>query len=316
MADDKKPAGDKPAPSSSDPFVEIVWILMAIYIAITAINSITSFITQRGYADNGWRSLSPKSIILSSTDSISSIENPLGTKFVVASRNANVYNTPGGSRITTKQVGDKGEIVGGPVTIGDERYWEVEFDDGTSGWVKESDITSIENRELGWPIKVLIFFWKGLSLLKFLVVLISICLVFFIVYLYRGIVRTRKAESEKLYPGPIAQSSVLSQNTNPRWEKITSEISSTNPNDWKNAIMEADIMLDDLLKAMRIPGESMGDRLKNVEKSDFLTVDLAWEAHKFRNNIAHEGSNFLINDREAKRVVDLYKQVFEEFHII
>jgi len=36
----------------------------------------------------------------------------------------------------------------------------------------------------------------------------------------------------------------------------------------------------------------MGDKLKAVEKSDFNSIELAWEAHKARNMIAHEGSDF------------------------
>ena len=63
-------------------------------------------------------------------------------------------------------------------------------------------------------------------------------------------------------------------------------------------------------------GESIGEQLKGVEKSDFTTIDDAWEAHKVRNLIAHEGANFLLSDREAKRVIGLYKNVFQEFHFI
>ena len=36
----------------------------------------------------------------------------------------------------------------------------------------------------------------------------------------------------------------------------------------------------------------------------------------FRNQIAHEGSAFELNQHEVRRIIDLYKQVFEEFQII
>ncbi len=103
---------------------------------------------------------------------------------------------------------------------------------------------------------------------------------------------------------------------NEKWEKIQAHINSPNPSDWRLAILEADIMLGDILEKMGYQGDSIGEKLKGVEKSDFLTLDLAWEAHKVRNQIAHEGADFLLNERDAKRIIDLYRQVFAEFYYI
>ncbi len=103
---------------------------------------------------------------------------------------------------------------------------------------------------------------------------------------------------------------------NEKWEKVQKNINSLNPSDWKLAIIEADVMLDDLLKASQYHGDSLGERLKSVEKSDFITIESAWEAHKIRNQIAHNGSGFDLTDREAKRVIALYESVFKEFQII
>jgi len=103
---------------------------------------------------------------------------------------------------------------------------------------------------------------------------------------------------------------------NPKWQLVEKHISSENPSDWKLAILEADIILNELLESMALPGESIGEKLKAVEKSDFTSIEEAWEAHKIRNAIAHEGSDFMITDREAKRVIGLYHTVFDEFDII
>lgn len=103
---------------------------------------------------------------------------------------------------------------------------------------------------------------------------------------------------------------------NPKWEKVLEHIGSQNAGDWRLAILEADILLDELLDALRYRGESIGDKLKKIEASDFSTLDLAWEAHKIRNQVAHEGSEFLLSEREAKRVISLYEEVFKEFRFI
>ena len=104
--------------------------------------------------------------------------------------------------------------------------------------------------------------------------------------------------------------------TNPKWELVGKHIDSVNQSDWKLAILEADIMLNDLLDSLQLPGDSIGEKLKSIEKSSFNTIEQAWEAHKIRNSIAHEGSDFLITEREARRVIGLYKEVFEEFEMI
>lgn len=101
-----------------------------------------------------------------------------------------------------------------------------------------------------------------------------------------------------------------------RWQSVLTHMDSANPNDWKQAVIEADIMLDEMLTAMGYRGESVGEKLKRVVRGDFRTLDDAWEAHKIRNQIAHEGSGFALDEHEAKRVFGLYRKVFEEFYYI
>lgn len=101
-----------------------------------------------------------------------------------------------------------------------------------------------------------------------------------------------------------------------RWKKITEHMESENENDWKQAILEADIILGEILEKMGYQGDGIGEKLRRVEKADFHTLDQAWEAHKIRNIIAHEGASYTLTQYEAKRVTALYKQVFEEFFYI
>lgn len=124
------------------------------------------------------------------------------------------------------------------------------------------------------------------------------------------------AGAESHAGGQVSSVAESGKSSNPRWEKIVQHINSENPSDWRLAILECDIILDEMLSKMSYHGETVGDKLKAVEKSDFLTIDKAWEAHRVRNAIAHEGVNFQITDREARRVIGLYEEVFREFHYI
>lgn len=127
-------------------------------------------------------------------------------------------------------------------------------------------------------------------------------------------------ERVKLYPKSAETYSSVSESVetpkNEKWERIVKNSESENPSDWRLAIIEADIMLDELLDKLNLPGDTMGEKLKAVEKSDFMTIEYAWEAHKARNMIAHEGSNFLLNQHETRRIISLYEAVFKEFYLI
>lgn len=101
-----------------------------------------------------------------------------------------------------------------------------------------------------------------------------------------------------------------------RWESVQRHIESPNQNDWRQAIMEADIILDDLLTKMEYRGDSIGEKLNRVEKGDFASLDDAFEAHNVRNRVAHDGSTYPLTQYDAKRVINLYKKVFEEFYYI
>ena len=101
-----------------------------------------------------------------------------------------------------------------------------------------------------------------------------------------------------------------------KWQEVLRYANSEAENDWVRAIISSDVILGDLLDGMSLPGDTIGEKLKAVEKGDFQTLDNAWEAHKIRNAIAHSGLDFQINQREVKRIIGLYETVFQEFKII
>lgn len=108
--------------------------------------------------------------------------------------------------------------------------------------------------------------------------------------------------------------------TNPviakRWKAIIEHADGPNQNDWKQAIIDADVLLEQLVTDLGYQGASLGEQLKRTTTGDFKTRDAAWEAHLIRNRIAHDGAAYDINQVEAKRVISLYRQVFDEFYDI
>jgi hypothetical protein len=149
--------------------------------------------------------------------------------------------------------------------------------------------------------------------------ILSLLLIFVIIWSANNLMRLRKQMHDALIlPNVEAaeQSNSIQPIVNERWQKVIININSTNQSDWKLAILECDIMLGEILEKMGYVQESISEKLKSIEPSDFTNIENAWEAHKIRNMIAHEGSDFLINEREAKRVIGLYESVFREFEYI
>ena len=99
----------------------------------------------------------------------------------------------------------------------------------------------------------------------------------------------------------------------PKFAVIQGYMSSQSEALWRIGIMEADNLLLEILSEKGYSGEGVGEKLKDAS---FKTVDLAWDAHKIRNRIAHEGSDFQLTEREAKRAFTLFESVFRDLKAI
>lgn len=151
---------------------------------------------------------------------------------------------------------------------------------------------------IGMVLAGVFIVWSGYNLLKLLEI---------------------KKEEKKIYGvKPEAESGTppVVERENERWVRVIAHINSVNPAEWRQAIIESDIMLEELLRASGYHGDGVGEMLKSVEPSDMLTLDAAWEAHKVRNRIAHAGSDFELSEREAKRIITLFESIFKEYQII
>lgn len=246
--------------------------------------------------------------VRSLTTPISTLAEPIGST-VMNTTDAPVYDQ-NGNKIGSHKAGDKGKITKGPIYINGEKYWYVDYENGTDGWVRESDIGATDPDN--FIDKFVPGFFRIFNYFRYFIYLISILFILGIIYLWNQIDKIRLNETKLIYPEVTPEATKI----NPKWERILDLSESLNENDWRQAIIEADIMLAELLDKMQLPGESIGDKLKLIEKSDFNMIDNAWEAHKIRNNIAHEGLDYVLTQRETRWVIGLYKTVFEEFQMI
>lgn len=154
-------------------------------------------------------------------------------------------------------------------------------------------------------------FWQIVIVVGYIV---SIIAIFVLVYSLMRLYDVRRQEKALYGPLPIPDSTQPLHN--PRWQQVQELVASDNPNDWRQAIIEADIILGDMLTSQEYKGETIGEQLKQVEPADFLTLNDAWEAHKVRNRIAHDGSTFVLSDIVVRNTIARYENVFREFAML
>lgn len=149
------------------------------------------------------------------------------------------------------------------------------------------------------------------------VLAVLVFIVFVVIYFYAKIrVAELDDEADAKYKGSFTPQYKHPAAVNSRWEKIETLFDSGNANDWRVAILEADAMLDELLVSLGVPGENLGERLKALTPATFPTLQNAWEAHKVRNLIAHEGMNFSLSRLEVDSVRRNFQLVFKDAGII
>lgn len=154
------------------------------------------------------------------------------------------------------------------------------------------------------------------SLLVAISVLISLLCMASVIYCALRIFQVRRHEEDRHKAAAHTIASQDVSKTQLRWNRVLEQVHSDTEQNWRLAILEADIMLNELLDVLGYRGETMGDKMKQVDRSRFHTIDFAWEAHKVRNAIAHRGSQQILDQREARRVIGLYERVFKEFQFV
>ena len=173
-------------------------------------------------------------------------------------------------------------------------------------WVGRGDITAFTEQVAQW--------WYVFSIVSFLISALLLMGTIYAMIRYRQLSEIQQAslrEAEHAY-----RHAHTARDEHSKWSQIETHVSSENPNDWRLAIIEADIMLDALLDSLGYSGSSIGERLKSANAESFHSVQDAWDAHKIRNQIAHRGSDFVLTKRIVTDAITKYRNVFEEFKFI
>lgn len=144
------------------------------------------------------------------------------------------------------------------------------------------------------------------SLGKVVLVLIGLTFVFFIVRAVSNFLR-------RLFAGNRLDG-MDRKAIQARWTEIERMLETGGEMHLKIAVMEADKLLDHALKAMAMPGKTLGERLKYAAYK-YPNIRNVWGAHRLRNSLAHEAS-FYLDPSMAKRAVKDFKEALRTLHLL
>lgn len=163
---------------------------------------------------------------------------------------------------------------------------------------------------------ILVLAQRWVSNYKLFVSIISVLAIALIIYCLVRLWEIRKEAKEKQIAMQVRVIENESFGHTLRWQNVLEHANSDSPSDWRLAILEADTMLESASQKLPVVADTLGERLKKIDKSTLRSLDSAWEAHKVRNRIAHEGLDFDITKRETLRVIGLFEQVLRELDAI
>ena len=95
-----------------------------------------------------------------------------------------------------------------------------------------------------------------------------------------------------------------------RWQEIEDLLKRPGEMNYKIAVMEADKLLDYVLKSMTMSGKDMGERIR-FASFRFDRLRKVWWAHVLRNQLVHEAT-FSLDYSTAKRAIKTFRHALEE----
>ncbi len=104
----------------------------------------------------------------------------------------------------------------------------------------------------------------------------------------------------------VLQSDISKKQAQESWRRIKEQFYRGGESDLKVAILEADTLLNDALREAGIMGTQLGERLKKTNTGQVPNLNELWQAHKLRNQIAHE-PNFRLKRYLAERALGMYE---------
>lgn len=131
------------------------------------------------------------------------------------------------------------------------------------------------------------------------------------VFLFLKGLRIRKSAVRKIEEGITETPETFLE----RWQGVLKHLESLNESEWRVAVIEADKLIDEVLAQKGFAGESVAEKLSELDREQMRSLDRLWAAHKTRNRIVHK-SDYRIEQSETRKVISYYEEALVELGIL
>ncbi len=160
---------------------------------------------------------------------------------------------------------------------------------------------------------IIIWIRENLLAIQIISLFISSILLFLIIFF---IIKTNLLGSEIEHFISVLGSKDLSKRRSLKaWKQIQKRLRTKQTNQLKLAVLEADRILNEILKMAGWPGKNLDERLEQADTAELPNLEEVRQAHKLRNRIANE-PDFIITPNEAGIIIEIYKKTFQDLNLI
>jgi hypothetical protein len=99
------------------------------------------------------------------------------------------------------------------------------------------------------------------------------------------------------------------------WEKIKAKAETNPPASYVLTIIEADTFVDDVLKRLGLPGNTMMERLEKLNSQEFSRLEDLRRAHRIRNALVHR-PGFTVTREQAVEMMGTYEAFLSELEVV
>ncbi len=99
-----------------------------------------------------------------------------------------------------------------------------------------------------------------------------------------------------------------------QWSKVLKRLDTGKEADYKLAVIEADGLLNDVLKKMGYKGETMAKILEQLDATILPNIEQVWKVHKIRNNVVHD-PDYELRLEQAREVLGIYEKTFRDLEM-
>ncbi len=152
-----------------------------------------------------------------------------------------------------------------------------------------------------------------LNALRYAFILADLGLIILLVYTFRA---SRRLRPPLERPAPADRWVTLkgSPEFAVRWDAIRVKAESS-PESATLAVIEADTLVDDVLRRLGLAGETMAERLDQLDPKEVPSLDRLWRVHRIRNAIVHR-PGFSVPPSDAREMLGVYETFLKDLEVL